>query len=149
MTENNTAATPVAQNNTLYVEMKKEFNGKSYRGKSKDGTNYLLIQAKEEKYQQDGTVYWLLGYTSEEKYQQKLAGERVDADIITAIKERKGQTGDPWYSGAIFDNKNKTAHYINLYQPREQKEGVDLLLAFKPTEYKEYKPKAQTLDTPF
>ena len=139
----------MTERNEIYINLLKEWNGKSFVGKAKDGTTYLIIQAKEEKYAQDRTVYWLLGYKSEETYKKKLSGERVDADIISAIKERDGKDGSKFYSGTIFNNKDKQAFFVNLYTPAEKREGVDLLLKLTQTEYREFKPKDSKITTDF
>lgn len=139
----------MTERNEIYINLLKEWNGKSFVWKAKDGTTYLIIQAKEEKYAQDRTVYWLLGYKSEETYKKKLSGERVDADIISAIKERDGKDGSKFYSGTIFNNKDKQAFFVNLYTPAEKREGVDLLLKLTQTEYREFKPKDSKITTDF
>jgi hypothetical protein len=129
----------MAERNNTYVELNQAPSGKAWTG-TKDGQYYWVFQSRDEQYQANGTLYWLLVYNDEEKYNRKIAGERLDADLMASIKEKtSSRDGSTWLGGMVFDNPNKKAFFVNLQfnEAKSEDKNFDALLSIKETEFRE------------
>lgn len=131
----------------LFIEL---FKTDKWRKGEKDETYYYMFETSPQTAAEKGVVYWVLYFNNKDNYEKKLAGERdVTADGIIGIKEKPGENGI-WYSGMKFDNENKKAFYVNLYDNnmKDPAKQYDKLLVMKEAEYREPKVKP-TLDEEF
>ena len=78
------------------------------------------------------------GVDPKEAFDKKCAGERVDADLIASIKDRSNDKGS-WLWGMLFDNENKKAYFINMWDNSFKSPGKDndKYISLTETEYRE------------
>lgn len=126
-----------------YIELTETSNQKWFKW-SKDWLHYYVFSAGDEKREATGVIYWALCYSNEETFNQKLEGERVDADFIASIKEftKEDKSRLGWM---LFKNEEKKAYFVNLYdnEMKTPEKNYDKLLVLTETEYRE-KPQAAT-----
>lgn len=123
--------------NKTYINLKAIENQKWFTWE-KDSKNYLVVPASDEKAASTGTLFWAFVYNNQETFNEKMAGKRVDADRIASIKEFSKE-GKTWLWGMMFDNENKKAYFVNLYdnEMRTPDKDFDKLLVLTETERRE------------
>lgn len=92
-----------------------------------------------EKFAETGVAYWTSVYFSQEDFNKKMAWDRdIKSDLMAGIKEKNSDKG-VWYGGMLFDNANKKAYFVNLYNNDTPAPGKDhdKMLVVKETEYRE------------
>lgn len=136
-------------NGKIYVNLKQTANKKWFSGE-KWWQFFYVFPASEEALSSKGIAYRCLVYNSEEIFKQKVAWERVDADLIASIKEHQSDKW-LWYGGMMFDNTNKQAFFVNVYDNdmRTPDKDYDKLLIIKETERREKGTVAASEDAPF
>lgn len=120
-----------------YIDLYETSNKKWFKG-TKDWINYYLFSAGDERKNNDGIIYWCLGYKDIEKFNAKLNWEKVDADYITSIKEfNKNWKTRLW--GMFFMNDDRKAYFVNLYENdmKTPDKEYDKQLVLTETEYRE------------
>lgn len=120
-----------------YIDLYETSNKKWFKG-TKDGINYYLFSAGDERRNADWIIYWCLWYKDADKFNAKLNWEKVDADYITSIKEfNKNGKNRLW--GMFFMNDERKAFFVNLYENdmKTPDKEYDKQLVLTETEYRE------------
>lgn len=116
----------------------------------KDGKYYYVVPAGDAKSAATGVLFRCFIYHTKEAFDEKLSGKYVDADQIASIKEfHKNDKTRLW--GMLFDNPNKKAFFINLYDNdmRSPDKNYDKLLVLAETEWREKSTPAVEGEKPF
>lgn len=104
----------------------------------KDGKYFYVFPSSQERQLTSDIVYWVLVFKNKDTFDKKCNWERVDADLIASIKERSNERGT-YLSGMLFDNDEKTAFFINMWDNSFKSPGKDndKYLALTEAEYRE------------
>lgn len=113
----------------------------------KDWRYYYVFNAWEEALRTKWVVYRCLVYFNQDDFNKKLEWEKIDADLISSIKERNNDKGT-WLSWMIFDNDNKQSFFVNIYDNamKTPEKDYDKLLVLTEAEWRE---KWESSDKPF
>lgn len=122
--------------NRVYINLYKKGND-NYHGE-KDGKFFYVFPSSPERQMTSDIVYWVLVFNTKEAFDKKMAGERVDADMIASIKDRSNDKWS-WLWGMLFDNENKKAYFLNMGDNSFKAPGKDndKYLSLTETEYRE------------
>ncbi len=122
--------------NRVYINLYKKGND-NFTGE-KDGKFFYVFPSSPERQMTSDIVYWLLVFNTKEAFDKKCAGERVDADMIASIKDRSNDKGSRLW-GMLFDNENKKAYFINMWDNSFKSPGKDndKYISLTETEYRE------------
>ena len=127
--------------NKVYVNL--FLKGKNNYTGSKDGKYYYVFPSSKDNETVRGDVlYWVLVFRDEATFNKKCAWERVDADMVSSIKEKVDEkTGKTWLSGMLFDNVEKKAYFLGMWDNTIKSPGRDndKWISLKETEYRERK----------
>ena len=137
--------------NRVYVNLYKKNEDNYYW--EKDWLYFYLIPSRLE-YQAQDIIYWVCVYKSKDKFDKRMDPdnkEKIEADIFWSIKERSSEKGI-WYWWVLFDNVDKKAYFLNLYDNTlkwpDSKSNNDKTLTLTETEYRE-RPTPSTENDPF
>lgn len=120
----------------VYINLYKKGND-NYTGE-KDGKYFYVFPSSPERQMTSDIVYWILVFRDKAQFDRKCAGERVDADMIASIKDRSNDKGH-WLWWMLFDNDEKKAFFINMWDNSFKSPGKDndKYLSLTETEYRE------------
>lgn len=127
----------INMNGKIYVNLNQTSNKKWFSGE-KWWQYFYVFPSSEEALASKGIAFRCLVYNNKETFDKKLAWERIDADLIASIKEHNSDKG-LWYGGMMFDNSNKQAFFVNVYDNdmKTPDKDYDKLLVVKETERRE------------
>ena len=76
----------------VYINLYKKGND-NFHGE-KDGRYFYVFPSSPERQMTSDIVFWVLVFNTKEAFDKKMAGERVDADLIASIKDRSNDKGN-------------------------------------------------------
>lgn len=131
--------TNAKKTNKVYVNL--FLKGKNNYTGSKDGKYYYVFPSgKDNDNVVWGILYYVLVFRDESTFNKKCAGERVNADMVSSIKLKEDEkTGRTWLSGMLFDNVEKKAYFLGMWDNTFKSPGKDndKYLSLTETEYRE------------
>lgn len=133
----------------IYVNLKETENKKGFSWE-KWWQYYYVFPASEEMFNSKWIVYRALMYTNKENFDKKVAGERIDADLISSVKEHQNDKGT-WYWGMMFNNDTRQAFFVNIYdnEMKTPEKNYDKLLVINETEWREKGTSTPATEAPF
>lgn len=120
-----------------YINLEKEWTW--FKGSS--NWMYFKLIPTRENYQVQWTLYWLLIFTSEQKFNKSLSWDRdVKADYIVWIKE-KIFNDKPFLSWIWINDDTQVTQYVNLYDndTKWMSPQFEKKIVLKQVEYKQRK----------
>lgn len=122
--------------NRVYINLYKK--GENNFTWEKDGRYFYVFPSSPERQMTSDIVYWVLVFNNKEAFDKKCNGDRVDADMIASIKDRSNDKGS-WLWWMLFDNENKKAYFLNMWDNSFKAPGKDndKYLSLTETEYRE------------
>lgn len=120
----------------VYINLYKK--GKDNFTWEKDGKYFYVFPASQDHQVINDIVYWVLVFRDKVQFDKKCWGERVNADMIASIKDKSNDKGH-WLWGMLFDNEEKKAYYLNMWDNSFKAPGKDndKYLSLTETEYRE------------
>lgn len=120
----------------VYINLYKK--GKDNFTWEKDGKYFYVFPASQDHQVINDIVYWVLVFRDKVQFDKKCGGERVNADMVASIKDRSNDKGH-WLWGMLFDNEEKKAYFLNMWDNSFKAPGKDndKYLSLTETEYRE------------
>ena len=120
----------------VYINLYKK--GKDNFTWEKDGKYFYVFPASQDHQVINDIVYRVLVFRDKIQFDKKCAGERVNADMVASIKDKSNDKGH-WLWGMLFDNEEKKAFFLNMWDNSFKAPGKDndKYLSLTETEYRE------------